>query len=237
MIESVTTIPLNISKILLAFLLVLSGSLSSQPPLFKSPVYIERYQEEAVNQMMEYKIPASVILAQAIFESNCGTSDLAKKSNNHFGIKCHMQWNGDTIVKTDDSEGECFRKYNSVEDSYTDHSLFLRSRARYADLFRNSITDYRSWCIGLKASGYATYPLYAEELIKIIESNRLYEIDGPEKLESGTIQLKAEREIVKSKFPFKQISPLRVLRTEALFVDERDVIIQSMELQLNRELP
>jgi len=180
----------------------------SQPPLYKSPAYINHYSEEAVNQMIEYKIPASVIIAQAIFESNCGTSDLAKKSNNHFGIKCHVGWSGDTIVKTDDSLNECFRRYENVEESYTDHSKFLRSRLRYAGLFKLSVLDYKGWCIGLKASGYATYPTYAEQLIKIIE----------------------DIGIVPGKLLAKEINKKEFISSEALFIDEKYALIQSLEM-------
>ena len=147
----------------------LCNVLNAQPPQFKAYNYIEQYSQTAIQQMVQYKIPASVILAQAIFESSSGTSMLAKKSNNHFGIKCHVGWSGDTTIKHDDELNECFRSYASTEDSYKDHSLFLTSRARYADLFKLSVYDYKSWCLGLKSAGYATSPNYAYQLIKLIE--------------------------------------------------------------------
>ena len=138
--------------------------------------YIDRYSDEAVSQMTRYGIPASVILAQAIHESAAGTSLLATRSNNHFGIKCHKEWVGDTVVKTDDTLNECFRMYKSVFDSYEDHSLFLKTRPRYAFLFKFS--DYRSWCFGLKEAGYATHPKYAFDLVRIIEEYELYRFDN-----------------------------------------------------------
>lgn len=131
--------------------------------------YIEQYKGLAVKKMHEFKIPASITLAQGIFESACGTSKLAREGKNHFGIKCHKEWNGPTISIDDDAVGECFRKYRKVEESYDDHSLFLTSRPRYSDLFKLDIMDYKAWAHGLKAAGYATNPKYAERLISLIE--------------------------------------------------------------------
>ncbi|MDR3047877.1 MAG: glucosaminidase domain-containing protein, partial [Bacteroidales bacterium] len=131
--------------------------------------YIDTYKDIAAKKMMEYKIPASITLAQGIFESACGTSRLATEANNHFGIKCHTEWTGDTVLIDDDALGECFRKYNSVEESFQDHSYFLTSRNRYSKLFDLSSTDYKSWAYGLKEAGYATNPKYPERLIALIE--------------------------------------------------------------------
>ena len=111
--------------------------------------YIDRYADVAVQKMNEYKIPASITIAQGIFESACGKSRLAVEGNNHFGIKCH-EWEGDTILIDDDELQECFRKYASVEDSYNDHSLFLTNRKRYSNLFQLDIMDYQSWARTLK---------------------------------------------------------------------------------------
>jgi len=138
--------------------------------------YIDKYKDEAVYQMRKYKIPASITLAQGILESGNGNSELANKSNNHFGIKCHSDWQGDRVFHDDDENDECFRKYNKVRDSYDDHSEFLL-RPRYADLFEYSITDYKAWAKSLKKAGYATNPSYAKHLIKIIEDNELYRFD------------------------------------------------------------
>lgn len=143
--------------------------------------YINRYKDLAVEDMVQYGIPASIKLAQAIIESGAGKSQLAVQANNHFGIKCHNQWNGQRYHYDDDHKNECFRKYASVRDSYRDHSEFLRSRQRYAVLFTYDPRDYRAWAYGLKACGYATNPRYAEVLIKCIEDYDLHQWDLPEK--------------------------------------------------------
>ena len=134
--------------------------------------YITKYSALAVKQMRQYKIPASITLAQGILESNNGNSKLAVKANNHFGIKCHG-WEGKKIFEDDDKKNECFRKYKSPLESFKDHSLFLNKYGRYAFLFDYKITDYKSWARGLKKAGYATNKKYPELLIKIIEDNKL----------------------------------------------------------------
>ncbi|MGY8910864.1 glucosaminidase domain-containing protein [Polaribacter vadi] len=139
--------------------------------------YIRKYAPIAVKEMHEYKIPASITLAQGILESGKGRSELALKSNNHFGIKCHTGWTGDSVYHDDDEKGECFRKYVYPETSYNDHSLFLTQRRRYAFLFGYKITDYKRWANGLKKAGYATDPKYPAKLIKIIKDYKLYEFD------------------------------------------------------------
>ena len=128
--------------------------------------------------MNKYGIPASIILAQACLESADGNSRLATKANNHFGIKCGNNWKGKTISHKDGSKKECFRRYNRVEDSYRDHSEFLRKGIRYQSLFDLRKDDYKAWAHGLKAAGYATDPKYARLLIEIIEENKLYEYDN-----------------------------------------------------------
>lgn len=139
--------------------------------------YIEQYQSVAIQKMREYKIPASITIAQGIFESACGKSRLAVDGNNHFGIKCHNDWTGDTILIDDDELQECFRKYDNADDSYTDHSLFLTGRKRYANLFALDIMDYTAWARTLKADGYATNPQYADRLISLIERFRIARLD------------------------------------------------------------
>lgn len=233
MIKAKISIPL-VTKYLsvkLWVLMVLSGGAiqATNDPIVLTKSYVGIFAEEAVEQMIRYRIPASVILAQAIFESNCGQSALAKKSNNHFGIKCHLAWRGDTVVKTDDTFNECFRKYNSIEESYTDHSLFLKSRARYSFLFDLSITDYKGWCKGLKSAGYATFPGYAEELISIIEENKLYLYDKSEYVESE-IKLNTKDQIINSKYVTGYFSIKDLVKCDALFTNERDVLIQSLDL-------
>ena len=139
--------------------------------------YIEKYSSLAVKQMHQYKIPASITLAQGILESNNGNSRLATKANNHFGIKCHG-WEGKKIFADDDKKNECFRNYKNVLESFVDHSLFLNKYSRYEFLFDYKITDYKSWAKGLKKAGYATNNNYPEILIKIIEENKLYQFDS-----------------------------------------------------------
>ena len=220
---------------LTALLFLFLNPLNAQPPLLRIPAYVNNYAEAAVSEMTKHKIPASVILAQAIFESNCGASDLAKRSNNHFGIKCHIEWGGDTIVKNDDTLNECFRRYHNVEDSYSDHSMFLKSRSRYSVLFRLKPTDYKGWCKGLKAAGYATYRQYAEELIKIIEENGLNEIDGPEKMISGKLFCKEPEEIKPSDLSIENFSAEEILQNDAIFMDEHEVLIQSLEMMMTSD--
>lgn len=139
--------------------------------------YVDRYKSIAVKHMERYGIPASIIMAQGILESDCGNSWLSKSSNNHFGIKCKTGWKGRKVYHDDDAKGECFRAYPTVEDSYRDHAEFLDAQPRYDSLFAYSSTDYRSWARGLKAAGYATAPDYAQRLIRIIEESKLYLLD------------------------------------------------------------
>jgi hypothetical protein len=139
--------------------------------------YIETYKGIAMKKMREYKIPASITLAQGILESGSGNSRLAQKANNHFGIKCHKGWTGKTIRVDDDEKNECFRSYRKAEESFHDHSLFLTQRTRYADLFKLKITDYKGWAKGLSKAGYATNPRYPELLIRIIERYDLAKYD------------------------------------------------------------
>lgn len=139
--------------------------------------YINKYKDIAVRQMKTQGVPASIILAQGLLESDNGNSTLAVKANNHFGIKCHKTWNGPTLYQDDDTKNECFRKYGDAEKSFKDHSDFLRGARRYSTLFDLKPTDYKGWAHGLKKAGYATNPHYAEMLIKIIEENKLYAYD------------------------------------------------------------
>lgn len=138
--------------------------------------YIQTWKDVAINQMIIYRIPASITLAQGILESGSGNSLLATKANNHFGIKCH-NWQGKTFHKDDDLPNECFRKYNDASASYLDHSKFLTGRVRYASLFNLEITDYKKWAKGLKQAGYATSPTYASRLIHLIEKYNLDRFD------------------------------------------------------------
>lgn len=138
--------------------------------------YIEKYHQIAERQQREHGIPASIILAQGLLESGAGQSALTLMSNNHFGIKC-SDWTGDRVFYDDDAHNDCFRKYNSVLDSYEDHALFLKNRSRYAFLFKLNSMDYEGWAFGLKKAGYATDPAYAYKLISIIEDYNLHRFD------------------------------------------------------------
>ena len=141
-------------------------------------VYVLHYAEMAQKEMKKFGIPASITLAQGLLESQAGMGELAAKSNNHFGIKCHKGWRGARVSHDDDAKGECFRKYKKVEQSYRDHSEFLRNRDRYSKLFKMKKTDYVSWAHGLKKAGYATDPKYAYKLISLIERYELWQFDG-----------------------------------------------------------
>ena len=143
--------------------------------------YIKKYAPIAVKEMHIHNIPASITLAQGVLESGSGRSELAAKSNNHFGIKCHTQWQGERVYHDDDEKGECFRKYQFVETSYNDHSAFLTKRKRYSFLFDYSKKDYRKWAKGLKKAGYATDKKYPNKLIRIIETYKLYDFDNIKK--------------------------------------------------------
>jgi hypothetical protein len=139
--------------------------------------YINRYAELAVEQQQRYSIPASITLAQGLLESSAGRSRLASEGHNHFGIKCGINWEGDYMLRSDDAPDECFRNYNTDEESYDDHSQFLRKK-RYSSLFELEPTDYAGWAQGLSRCGYATDPNYADRLITIIERYALYCYDG-----------------------------------------------------------
>ena len=142
--------------------------------------YFDRYKDLAIEQMKKHRIPASITLAQGVLESGAGYSELARKGNNHFGIKCHG-WTGRTTYHDDDERNECFRAYDNVYDSYEDHSVFLVSSRRYSSLFRLNLKDYKGWAHGLKSCGYATNPRYAAQLIDIIQLYKLYQYDEARK--------------------------------------------------------
>ena len=162
---------------LLLILIISCLTLQAQTRNKQYEDYIKKYRELAVEEMKKYHIPASITLAQGLLESGAGQSTLARKSNNHFGIKCGGDWTGKTVSHDDDARGECFRAYKHPKDSYEDHSKFLAGRPRYASLFKLKITDYKGWARGLKKAGYATNPRYADQLIGIIELYELHKYD------------------------------------------------------------
>ncbi|MCB9255609.1 MAG: LysM peptidoglycan-binding domain-containing protein [Chitinophagales bacterium] len=154
--------------------------------------YVARFYPIAVRKMQEYRIPASITLAQGILESGSGNSNLALKANNHFGIKCHSEWQGEGYYMDDDEANECFRVYNNPEQSFADHSEFLTTRARYKFLFEDyPVDDYKSWAKGLKTAGYATNPDYPNLLISIIERLNLAQYD-----KMGLVEIKASPEMI-----------------------------------------
>lgn len=164
----------------LATLLALAASLSLHAQMrwnSSYQQYFDRYKDLAIEQMKRYRIPASITLAQGVFESGAGKSRLALQSNNHFGIKCHNSWTGPRVYAADDTPNDCFRSYNTVQESYEDHSLFLAKGTRYQSLFRLKPTDYKGWAYGLKRAGYATNPKYASQLIEIIQLYKLHRYD------------------------------------------------------------
>ncbi|MCR5313477.1 MAG: glucosaminidase domain-containing protein [Bacteroidaceae bacterium] len=189
--------------------------------------YIEQYKQIAIEQMNKHGIPASITLAQALLESGAGQGELAKRSNNHFGIKCGSSWSGASVRHDDDKKGECFRKYDYVSQSYEDHSIFLK-RDRYARLFKLAPDDYRGWAKGLKACGYATLPTYAERLIKIIDDYDLHQYDyaGKDEMKEEEVAVdegnfeyvEAEKEQTKvvSRRKYKQAKTTRYTRNRSL---------------------
>ena len=168
---------------------------------FNSEDYIRKFHKMAIAEMHRYSIPASITLAQGILESGNGNSELALKSKNHFGIKCHKGWTGKKTYHDDDQEQECFRRYNKVSDSYRDHSEFLKNSERYAFLFKYKTSDYESWAKGLKKAGYATHPDYATKLINLIKRYNLSQYDSASKSGKRNIKKpkrKDRKEIFKS---------------------------------------
>ena len=173
---------------LLASLLIacMAAGVKAQTATYRQ--YIEQYRDVAIEQMLKWKIPASITLAQALLESGAGRSTLATKGNNHFGIKCHG-WTGRTIYRDDDRADECFRAYASAYESYEDHSRFLANGQRYRSLFSLKITDYEGWARGLKAAGYATNPRYAQSLIDIIKNYDLSQYDRARSYDKHKVEL------------------------------------------------
>lgn len=184
--------------------------------------YIASYKDDAIKEMYLHKVPACITLAQGMLESGNGNSVLCKEANNHFGIKCHKEWGGDTYTMDDDEENECFRKYDKALDSYSDHSLFLASRSRYAFLFELQINDYKGWCYGLKEAGYATDPRYAERLIELIERYHLQDLNTPESTASQVISpinssIKPENLVIRETYRFNHIRFIVAKETDSYF--------------------
>lgn len=170
----------SIQRVVLGLVFTLSSNLMwANGPLQRHKhmeTYVKHHYQEALMQMERYSIPASIKIAQGLLETGGGTSTLAKDHNNHFGIKCHRSWQGKKTYRTDDAPNECFRSYVRWQDSYEDHSKFLKS-PRYSGLFKLNLRDYQSWAKGLQQAGYATNKGYANGLIRIIETYELYTFD------------------------------------------------------------
>lgn len=168
-------------------------------------LYINQYKDLAIREMLQYRIPASITLAQAVFESGAGRSRLARLGNNHFGIKCH-DWTGRTIAEDDDALGECFRAYDHPLQSFEDHSKFLVNSSRYRRLFSLSMQDYRGWAHGLKACGYATNPRYAHKLIELIELYKLYVYDSARSYDHAMVEYSGNQTVVNQAKPLHPIA-------------------------------
>lgn len=168
-------------------------------------LYINQYKDLAIREMLQYRIPASITLAQAVFESGAGRSRLARLGNNHFGIKCH-DWTGRTIAEDDDALGECFRAYDHPLQSFEDHSKFLVNSSRYRRLFSLSMQDYRGWAHGLKACGYATNPRYAYKLIELIELYKLYVYDSARSYDHAMVEYSGNQTVINQAKPLHPIA-------------------------------
>lgn len=167
-------------KLIIILFIISVATLFAQPAerRMTREEYIETYKDDAIQEMQLSGVPASITLAQGILESGDGNSPLAVYGKNHFGIKCHSDWQGETMHLDDDEKNECFRKYNDVYESFKDHSAFLTTRGRYDFLFDLKITDYKGWAKGLKKAGYATNPKYPDLLITLIEKHNLHQYDS-----------------------------------------------------------
>lgn len=181
--------------LLFAIALLVNFSLSAQLRWNSSyQAYIDQYKDLAIAEMLKYNIPASITLAQGLLESGAGQSELARESNNHFGIKCH-DWRGGRSFYDDDEKNECFRSYRDVYESYEDHSKFLARQPRYRSLFKLKKTDYKGWARGLKRCGYATNPAYAKQLINIIELYKLHRYDNAKKYDKFMVERSSVKDV------------------------------------------
>lgn len=176
--------------------------------------YIEQYKQLAIDEMIRTGVPASITLAQGILESNAGRCPLTQESNNHFGIKCKTDWTGDFVFHDDDLKHECFRRYNSAEDSYRDHSDFLKNRPNYASLFDIDVTDYTDWAYGLKSAGYATAPGYATSLITTIEKYNLEDVTTAGLFQNNQVTIAAAPVKLQEDIAFQ--SPAKITGQDAI---------------------
>jgi len=217
----------------LSTLLVLSLTLARAQSPQAIAEYIERYKAVAIEEMKTYGIPASITLAQGIHESGSGASALATNANNHFGIKCHDNWAGQTYYHDDDKPQECFRVYNSAEESFRDHSQFLKTRSRYANLFTLEPGDYHGWAKGLKAAGYATNPRYPDIIIKLIEDYNLSQFDNPNgQVLTSKTQAKDTAEIEVIKQSLAHSNPSNLLVTPAAVKTNHPAVSTSKDIHV-----
>ena len=201
----------------------------------KKIAYIKKYGAIAIHEMENYKIPASITLAQGLLESRYGQSILTTNANNHFGIKCHKAWNGGRVYHDDDAKGECFRKYEHAESSFRDHSLFLVHKKRYENLFKLPPNDYRGWARGLRKAGYATDKKYPQKLISLIEDYELYYFDnlvlGDSYNENEIADMPNSEDIVKDKSESKTRIPKKVItkevkpKSDKIFINNKQIHI------------
>ena len=199
----------------LLMLIFVELAVEAQSQKTTTEAYIQKYKYVAMKEMFDYKIPASITLAQGILESGSGNSRLAEEANNHFGIKCHSDWVGAKIYKDDDKKNECFRVYNSAEQSFRDHSLFLTTKNRYTFLFDYKITNYKAWAKGLKKAGYATNSKYPKLLIGIIEEYNLNQYDHVSKKEFEKMLTK-NHIIITESISFEKSDTLQILSIDSV---------------------
>lgn len=210
-------LPLKIKKLkyCILFLLFLTMGMVLQGQNSRED-YIRKYQLLAIEEMGRSGIPASIKMAQALLESGNGNSELSRKSNNHFGIKCKTGWKGQKVYYDDDERGECFRKYKSVNESYIDHSNFLMTSPRYAFLFKLPPDDYKGWAKGLKQAGYATARHYDNTLIKIIEDHKLYRLDYKQAFQPIAAQSAPVNKGISDKMAINHFSRRQVVKINKL---------------------
>lgn len=224
--------------VLSLFWLSVNSHLHAQTMTVKQ--YIDSFKNIAMIEMIEHKIPASITLAQGILESGSGNSRLAKQGNNHFGIKCKKDWTGCKILEDDDALQECFRCYNNPNESYHDHSLFLKNNKRYSALFTLSISDYMGWAKGLLSAGYATNMKYADLLIGSIERNKLAQFDTLvlNGYNPYNHQMPANIEVVQNKVPYTVVQPNQTIEKIAVELEKKEKkIIKYNDLQNHQIVP
>jgi len=197
--------------------------------------YVGQYKDIAMSNMKSFGIPASIILAQGILESGAGKGDLALSANNHFGIKCHTDWAGESVKHDDDSDQECFRKYKDPSESYKDHALFLTSRSRYAGLFNLPKGDYEAWAKGLRAAGYATDPKYPQKLISYIERYNLHQYDS-QVLGTNYVPIESNKTISVSNSQGSGIGYYEVQKGDTLYSISKKFSITVDELRRKNDL-